>query len=247
MYWIVSVQLIFGIAFANRTLENLRQRKLISEFDVKWKCLLLFVMFFCVTALAQHHPFIQMIAILLCCSLLLALPSLFMYRLRRRIQSEFPVFLDKIILEMKCGHSFRGALDRHLGPSDEFWQQWLRSMIETRVLLQQIGVENDTWWTPYLRELKAAEQNPHLALTHLENFREKLCVLSEFRRKSGQAMLQARIQMLVMAVLYLALLAITAMRAPIQSHRRTLFMSLCLFVTGQIVFWWAGRKRTWKT
>jgi Flp pilus assembly protein TadB len=246
MYLIMSFQLLFGIVFVHRTIQTLRQRKLITEADGKMLRVLLFMMFFCVTALTQHDPRVQMTAILCCGSLLLTLPSFFKWRLKSRIQSEFPSFMNKIILEMKSGFSFRGAIERQLHLPIEIWEQWLRSMIESRVFLHQIGGETEAWWTPYLQELQAAEQNPHQALTRLENFREKLRVMSEFRRKSGQATAQARIQMVVMTVLYIALLILTTSQMPIRAHHRTIVLSLSLFVVGQIAFWWAGRKRNWK-
>jgi len=208
---------------------------------------LLFVMFFCVTDIARRDPLIQMLAVVLCCSVLLILPQLFQLRLKRLIQREFPGFLGKVILEMKAGNSFRGAIDKHLSQAEEIWEQWLRSMIESRVFLHTACDISDAWWSKYLQELQAAEENPHMALTRLENFRQKLRVLSEFRRKSGQALAQARIQMVVMTVLYLALLAITMTQFQITSHRRIIFASLGLFGAGQVLFWWIGQKRTWKT
>lgn len=247
MYWIVSLHLMFGILFARRTLLNLHEKNLIRESDVDIGGAIVLAAFFCVTDLARNNPIAQMLALTGGCALLLSLPFLFERRLRIRVQSEFHGFLSKIILEMKSDISFRAAIDKHLAHPTEIWEQWLRSMIESRVFLVAPSADGASWWSIYERELRAAEENPHLALTRLENFRRNLRILSEFRRKSGQALAQARIQMAVMTVLYLALLSITATQFRIGEHRRILSASITLFMAGQMVFWWLGRKRKWKT
>lgn len=246
MYWIVSLQLMFGLLFAFRTLKQLLRKNLISETGSGKLYWLIVATFFAVTFITKTDPLVQMSAIAATCAILLALPSFFQWRLRILIQSEFPVFINKIILEMKAGFGFRSAIDKHLSNPNEIWEQWLRSMIETRVFLRTSNDSSVHWWSIYLQELQAAEENPHLALTRLENFRQKLQILSEFRRKSGQALAQARIQMVVMTVLYLALFAATMTQFQIAPHREIIFASMTLFIAGQFLFWWLGRKRTWK-
>jgi len=246
MYWIVSLQLMFGLLFALRTLIQLHEKNLISEVGYKKLYLSVVAIFFCVTDVTKFDPVLQMCAIGVTCAALLSLPFLFELRLKMRIQSEFPGFISKIILEMKAGFSFRSSIDKHLSISSEVWEKWLRSMIETRVFLRTTEDFSVHWWSIYLQELQAAEENPHLALTRLENFRQKMKVLSDFRRKSGQALAQARIQMVVMTFLYLALLVLMMTQFQIGSHRRLILASFTLFVCGQLLFWWLGRKRKWK-
>lgn len=246
MYWIVSLQLMFGLLFALRTLKQLQKKNLISEIGSTKLYIMIVATFFAVTDGTKYDPVLQMCAIGVTCASLLSLPLIFELRLRRLIQSEFPGFLSGIILAMKAGFSFRSSIDKQLSNSSEVWEKWLRSMIESRVFLRTGEDFSAHWWSIYLHELQAAEENPHQALTRLENFRQKIKVLSDFRRKSGQALAQARIQMAVMTFLYLALLILMMTQFHLSTHRKLIFISVCMFACGQILFWWLGRKRTWK-
>jgi hypothetical protein len=251
MKWIVAVQLMFGLLFAHRTLQQLLKKKLIEESLMKKTSAAVFFILLGITLVCLHSPRWQFVLISSTCACLLSLDLFFERRLKIVIQSQFPEFITRLILSMKTGMSFRSAVDRELQNPKELWQKWLRSMIDARVFLQKSGAVNSTmdptWWRDWLEELQTVHQNPHHALARLESLRRKLRVLSGFRRKSGQAMLQARIQLLVMTVLYFALLIVTMMQFQILRHQRCLILSLCLFFAGQLLFWRLARKSTWKT
>jgi len=246
MYWIVTLQLIFGIMFARRTLQKLLEKNLIDQKRRSILGTMMFTIFFLITYVTRHAPAAQMCALSALCGGISSLDPIFQWRLKRRINSEFPDFIGRIILAMKSGYSFRAAVERDSISASQIWEKWLHTLIESRVFLRVEHVAEAKWWRSYVEVLRRADENPHHALTQLENFRRKLKILSEFRRKSGQALLQARIQLLVMTCLYLALLGVTMTQFQLKRYRPLICLSSALFLAGQATFWWIARKTKWK-
>jgi hypothetical protein len=148
---------------------------------------------------------------------------------------------------MRTGIGFRAAIERNLQPTAQIWQKWLFTMLESRVFLQQTDHLVPVWWRSQLVELQTIHLNPHSALDRLENLRRKMKVIADFRRKSGHALLQARVQLFVMTLLYLALFAATMSQFGFERHRRIILISFLLFIAGQTAFWLLARKRKWNT
>ncbi len=251
MHWILSSQLFFGIVIAHRTLRRLVQKNLLDERRVPAAFLIVFVFLFLVTFRARSAVGVQTLAFLLLIASLSSCDFIFRRRLESRIHTEFPDFINGLILAMKTGMSFRAAVEKRLSNPGKLWEKWLRALLDSHVFLPlnaPLQPENRTsFLQAHAEELRHAHENPHHALARLENLRRKLRVSSEFRRKSGQALLQARIQITVMTLLYIALLAITMRQFQIAAHKRLILLSLAMFSAGQIVFWLIARKRTWKT
>lgn len=251
MSWIVSLQLMFGLLFARRTLSHLVREQLIEIFFARKLLAAIGIVFFLITCLLQSRPSFQFLAFGAVFTALLSFRKFFERRLRSRIQSEFPGFINQIILSMQTGLSFRSAIERFFRDADELWQRWLKAMIDSRVLLrpQQVPTSllGEHWCQNYLAELIQIDQNPHSSLTRLRSWRKKLKVISEFRRKSGQALLQARIQLAVMAVLYIALLLLTMTVRRISENLPIILLSVALFIAGQLLYWRISRPRHWKT
>jgi hypothetical protein len=246
----VSLQLMFGLLFARRTLHQLVRGHLIEEKLSRQLFFGLALTFLLATFLFRAHPRLQFSAIAAGMILLLSIDKLFVYRLESRIHSEFPAFINQLILSMQTGQSFRSAAEKTLEGPKALWQRWLFALVESRVLLQarreQEVIKEDVFCQSYLAELIRVNENPHSSLTRLKSFRKKLKVLSEFRRKSGQALLQTRIQMVVMTFLYLALLVFTLSQRSFERNQTLIFVSITLFTSGQIVFWRLARKKKWK-
>jgi Flp pilus assembly protein TadB len=246
MRWILSAELLFGIWFACRMLSDLVASHLIIKKSAITVGVSVILFFGGVTILARHHPALQIVLIITVCAVLASARFYFQYRLQITVQSEFPGFIDRIILAMKTGLSFRAAVDHALARPLFLWEKWLRIMIDSRVFLNSGTLENTKWWQNLVTELQTVQKNPHHALARLENLRRKLRVVSEFRRKSGHALLQARIQIVVMTVMYLALLVMTMKQFQIHRYSRLISLSVVLFFAGQVTFWWIARKRRWK-
>jgi hypothetical protein len=250
MHWFLVVQLLSGILHTRRTVQKLADAKLIDANTRATISATVFALLFLIAFLLFDHPLIQSFIFVMIGSGLSAGDFFFQRRLQRRIQSEFPGFIDRILLAMKTGYAFRPAVERALTPQNHAWEKWLLAMIETHIFLRPNNHATDHsgafWWHEYFRELRILQKNAHHAVARLESLRRKLKVMSEFRRKSGHALLQARIQLWVMTVLYLALLAMTMTQFHLYDHRRLILGSLALFTSGQISFWWLARKRKWK-
>ncbi len=249
MYWILSIQLLFAILIAQKSITQLVRKNLLTDVAATKFHLLTFIFFFAATFLTRVYPIAQFVLLSATCAIYLSSEIVFKLRLRCRIHSEFPDFINRIILAMKTGMSFRAATERSLTPASQLWEKWLLTMLESRVFLHQNGVSHDAdvpiWWRSQLDELKKIHHSPHHALVRLENLRKKMKVSSDFRRKSGQALLQARIQIVVMTLLYIAVLVLTMNQFQVHRHLRLILISVSLFVGGQFLFWWIARKRKW--
>ena len=249
MYWILSIQLLFGILIVQKAITQLTQKNLLTVSSATNFRVCTFICFFAATFLTRAHPIVQFVLITATCGMFLSSEFVFKMRLKSRIHSEFPDFINRTILAMKTGMSFRAATERSVAPISQLWEKWLFTMLESRVFLHQNGASHDAevpiWWRPQLDELTKIHQSPHHALARLENLRKKMKVASDFRRKSGQALLQARIQIVVMTLLYIAVLVLTMNQYHEHRHLRLILISGSLFVSGQLLFWWIARKRKW--
>ena len=209
MNWLVSLQLLSGILFVHRKLRTLAATGLLDEKSVPKLFLGVVIVLFFITYLTVGSPRAQLLAILAITGAISGSHLVFRQRLRSCIQQRFPDFLNKVILSMKTGLTFRASCERLLASPSELWEKWLRATLESQVFLEHPASSDLFWWKSHVDELRSIHQAPHRAMGRLESLRRKLRVASEFRRKSGQALLQARLQMVVMTCLYVALIAVT--------------------------------------
>lgn len=250
MLCLISLQLLSGIVFAVRTINLRAQRSILSEQSRPTLILITILLFLLGTFWLHRHPGYHFLLILIGCSALRQIDRVILRRLEKRIDSEFPGFLNQLILKMQTGQGLRSSVeDFFTGPLTQ-WKKCLHVLIESHVFLQINSSSMDDleqqWCQKYVVELRQIFQNPHCGLDRLKSWRKKLRILSEFRRKSGQSLIQARIQLLTMSVLYIALLIFTLAENQWKSNRRLILLSMGLFVLSQIVFFVITRKRKWK-
>lgn len=168
----------------------------------------------------------------------------------KRFAKEILPFLNQIILHMRSGKAFRGAMKAaiHEDPVlDGFYKIKFAEIYEAVVFSGQAKIAGlDRPRADLIHALRAADQAPHNCLQRLLNLRRKLQIASDFRRKSGQILLQIRMQAVILSVLYFALLVFTIWQNGTKSFLWLLVGSFSLFATGVAVLSCLGRKVKWK-
>lgn len=238
--------LVFGTQFAFRNLSELRREHFIDEENIDFLLMVSFL-FILISVLMWPGRILSLglsvVFVVLGFRLCL---FFYMHRREKLFHSEFRMFLDRVILQMKSGFAFRHAMQIALEPCDAFVQQKIRKIIEMISFSSRTPAQN---WNSQLQEIlgefQEVDRQSHRALHKLESYREKLFIVDDFRRKSGQAVRQARVQSILMAVLYLALLIYVLLNFSIDENSAIIFISVTFFVTG--IFWihFKQRKSKW--
>ncbi len=102
---------------------------------------------------------------------------------------------------------------------------------------------------PVLHELYETlwlcESEAHLTVQRLVNYRQKIEIYEEFRRKSDQALHQLRAQAYVLTGLYAGLLLFVISRFGFAQHERAIMLSAMLFLLGVFITLRQGRNIKW--
>jgi len=157
--------------------------------------------------------------------------------------------IDAIILEMRSGKGFRGALQsaaRQNTARNLRLLRWLKDF--------NVAIENgrDPWRLEQkgplhfmARELAAIDRNSHKSLSRLLIWRNNLRQELYFRRRSGQILLQIRLQAALAVLIYGGILAFSWNSVISGKHFGLTFASLALFAAGLAVIFTCGRRIRW--
>jgi hypothetical protein len=242
---ILYLQSVVGILFVIRTLQIFRARALLST-SLVTKTGTAFVSM-CVMAsfFGAQHPFLASALIL--STVFFATLALFLLERREidGLRAEIPLFLDRWILNLRLGNALASAREAALNEHSNAFQTLMRPVFalqkqhtrRQRHLLVHISV---------LQELEQLQLEPHSALSRLENLRALLRKLSDFRRKSGQALRQTAIQSSVMTILHFALVIFTLRRYGWKQAGDLVSLSLALSLSGVLIMILLARKTKWK-
>lgn len=164
----------------------------------------------------------------------------FQFRAEKALIEALPLFLDRVILNLKAGKALKQALResaRELSPAaKERWNE-----ISDR--LDLAGSDDDL--SPAERELLRGFRNVGTAKVteRLEGWRHSLRLREEFRRKSGQVTLQVRAQAALAIFLFAPVFLWNVFGVEHVSIRRCA-TALALFVLAQV--WIHVVFRRWK-
>lgn len=152
--------------------------------------------------------------------------------------------LDEIILEMRAGKAFRPALAQSLS---SFGGAQVASQIDLWLQARSVGLKLDSgprWWLPIQLELDALDRQSHQAVVRVQQWRLRLKLESDFRRRCGQIVAQVRLQALILTGIYLALLVFALKSGLLNSEPLLIVVSLALFLIGlALIFRMGGRLR----
>jgi hypothetical protein len=170
--------------------------------------------------------------------------ALILYERRQidALKSHIPDFLDQWILNLKLGMGLSTARERALTAQRSDFRSLL---IPVFVSAPENG-EHMILSGAMVREFSEISREPHLALRRLENLREVVRKTADFRRRSGQAALQTRIQCIVMMVLQFALSIFTIRQFGWAKCGDLVLFSTALAIAGFFAMQFFARKRRWK-
>ncbi len=245
MKFILFAQTLIGIWFVVRTLQIFRARAIIKSSTVinigtLFVCKIVFIAFFCANYVVSCF-----ILIFLALSSHFLILFIIEHIQILKLKSEFPIFLDRWLLNIKLGHAIAHACELTLRFHSKSFRTLIRpifSLEETsKAADQHILVSNFI-----VDELRRSHAEPHFARTRLESLRATLRRNSNFRRKSGQAVRQAQIQAMMMVLMLLALIIFTIYRYGFHKISDLVLISVGLSLIGTFLMFKLARKTKWK-
>ena len=165
----------------------------------------------------------------------------------RKFREETEAFLDRVILNLLAGNSFRSACLEASKLGEAFSQQELQKILSQVFYKHTTARKLENSFTKLIfAELSSIDSVSHSALTRVRGLRRNLSLESEFRQKSEQIKGRIWIQGIFMLGLYLAILFfVSRQRGALDLFN--LLVSVTFFVTGSIWTFMDGRKMKWKT
>ncbi len=160
----------------------------------------------------------------------------------RLIESLFPNFLDRWILNLRLGMSESYSRESALEEMDPHFAKLIRTLF----LNGKTTHDHVLFDSMIKKELKNIATKPHSALNRLENLRSILKKSADFRRRSGQAIRQARIQAVGMVILLLAISFVALRRFGWNKVGDLIGLAVALSCCGGLAMNFLARKRKWK-
>lgn len=164
----------------------------------------------------------------------------------RSLNHEFIPILDRLIISMSTGKSFKQSfLESIKTVKPEFHQIIIQTYnklneMQLSYVRPQSSIEN------FIQELIFIEKNQSKCLEKAKTYRRKLQIIKNFRRKSGQVRVQSQVQSLVMLFLYLGLLMYIQFEFGISKHLSLVMISIVFFTVGLFGVLNIGRRMKWK-
>lgn len=235
-----------GFLFVIRILIHFHQKRLVHKSALTKIGTLYFIY---LVALSRMHLNLLMMSLMTWMPLLVLIlgePILRRWR-HKKFRERFYFYLSEVILTMRVGSPFRTSLMQvNNEVEDIFFQMKMKEVIDFVVFSQQVSTHDvSSFIQGVVREFKKVDEQPHRGLDRLENLRRKLYIESDFRRRSGQILMQTRMQAFIMAGLYFAVLIFVLFRYEWRDYLRLISISGWLFGVGFMWILQAGKKKKW--
>ncbi|MEZ4873730.1 MAG: hypothetical protein R2827_16110 [Bdellovibrionales bacterium] len=155
----------------------------------------------------------------------------------RRFKSQFAekllLFLDSLLLKMRVGAGFRSAMSVLLHEKSDLFSITLKKIMDYVVFSQQDSSKLPHFIPAELvTEFIFADKAPHLAFSRIENYRNRLKSVENFRRKSHQVTINIRYQMLVLSGLFVFLMWFSIQKFGYLANSRIFMSSALLYLIG---------------
>ena len=156
--------------------------------------------------------------------------------------------ITKIILYMQIGSSLRSALDKLVqNERDHYWKiQWQQIAEIVAFSPQELSFKSQ-FLRRFAKDLVCADQLSFQQRDQLIEIRALYRKESDFRRRSGQALLQLRMQAIILFGLHLAVTAFMIHQFGWLKHQIVFVSSFILMLSGLIVLLKMGKSKSWKT
>lgn len=165
----------------------------------------------------------------------------------KKFKKELIHFLDHMILKVQNGKSFRESYVDSLGGCSKIFKSKMETFFKTVTFTQQKKVYlMQNFENFLLHHLKIIDNEGVFAVSRLKKLRYLLKAEEKFRRKSGKASIQLRLQSLILAILYIVLSIYQISIFGFSDIREIFCVSLIMFVFGLILTQVIGKKRKWR-
>ncbi|MBY0314349.1 MAG: hypothetical protein K2Q26_02440 [Bdellovibrionales bacterium] len=240
---------IIGICFGLRILETFFRKNNIPD-SVMTKIVSGFLFFQCLHLIFLPKNRWQLVFIFLPILVFIGLTKIYLKWLETRFQSEFPDVLTNIILQMKTGKSFRVSLLQSVQSAPPRFCFHMQRIYELVVFSQQGNDKKMALKTSFLNQIVLQfcqiDRSSFKSIEKLENFRRKLVIMNQFRRKSGQIRNQVRMQSNILILMYGLCFAFVSFNFALNELKHLIFCSLLMFIAGQFLVFWMGKRVSWK-
>lgn len=251
MKWIDLIFLITYMTFGFRTLAG-HVDQMTKDFPiyktVMTKIGTFYVIAVLIILLMSEMTFMKITLLLVAMPLLVRLLGHWLLNtvISMRLRKDIEIFMARLHLNMRSGVSFRQSFQQIMESDRRFAHQLWKEIFNSVVFSQQKRIIcRQSFVTEFVKELKNVDENSHSSLKRVEHLRQFLKIQSDFRRRSGQAMMQSRVQALVMAALYIAVFGFYLHRGFPEGFHLMIGASLLFFTAGFIMQWMLGRKINW--
>lgn len=243
MFWWLLVSL-FGLISAFRTTICVCERENCGERGKNFAVIGAILLSLLVSFVLRTHVMAQF----LCTMFIFLTPMIISQgqQLHRRhyLGTNFVSILDEIILEMRMGRSFRESFQKSSLGQPKWVRKLFDELLTAFVLRQAISArEIDDGMIADLREVFLSSLKQ---LDRLRSLRRRLKIERDFRQKSRKALVQVRMQSLILSLLFVPLLIYQLLNRAWAEQKIIVIVAITLFISGAWWIIWAGRRYQWK-
>lgn len=236
---------VIGFMFAHRILANI-----VTEFALTQKIFVLLHLC-CVVILALALFFITspitlwiLIGILLIT--LKFFPTFLRFFLLKRLSQALIPFFDHVILALQAGKSFRQAMNSAIDAQAGWQRNQLRDLYNSITTSEVQIVLRSALLKALQAELVEIDRSQNRCVDQVKALRRQLKLVEDFRRRSGQATEQMKMQAIIVTALYVGLLFFVIKQFGFKNHLPLISFSLFIFVAGLLWIFLIGRRMKWK-
>lgn len=242
---IQSLISVFGLLFVLRIYIFNEQNRIFDNQTLKNSLMIIvFLTLWCCSMLFDRY-FFAWIAV--ACSVFLVGVTIFVTKLirERRFRQDFVDFMDRLILHVRSGQSFRNSLEVSNAKTPVPSRLKVEKIIEAVYFSEKIETSS-VFVREIFEELMSVQRFPHKTLDRLCAFRRKMKIEDDFRRKSGRIVRQVRIQITFLLFMYGSVMSFVIVRFGFSENMKVILWSLVLFGMGLVGFFYLGVKKQWK-
>lgn len=156
--------------------------------------------------------------------------------------------LMSTIVLMREGHSLRGSIELQVASAPPSMRPYLVEVHRSVSFSPQETECNRPISLPIAeiaREFRRIEGLKQSQLVELERWRKRLRAQKDFRRRSGQATAQVRVQASVLVILFVGLAVFSGLGFGWRDTGSALRLAIPLFMLGLLWIWRGGRRVRW--
>ena len=237
--------LVFGMLFALRIYYFNEQNRIFDNQTLKNSLLIIIFLTLLCSLFVVERYFLLWIAVFIASFSIVVTIFVTTHFRERKFRQDFVDFLDRVILQVRSGHSFRNSLEVSNTKTPSSSRLKLEKIIEAVHFSEKIETSND-FLREIFAEMSSVQLFPHKTLDRLCAFRRKIKIEDDFRRRSGRIVRQVRIQITFLLFMYVAVMSFVVSRFGFSENMRIILCSVALFGAGIVGFFYLGVKKQWK-